>query len=300
MPNYISHAVMAEKVRFSSPVYLNNSMVRSYALGQDLMAFYKDGLNLTHTTNSKAFFFNLINYIKSNKLEDDPQIMSYLYGHIMHYALDTIVHPYIYYMTNDIPDKGPVGFHMASEEFLGYYLLQEYLGLNRTDIKRVFFTNFQWEASEELPEMIDYVYKKTYGCIDAFKAQRKTGNMIKLLDFGSHYMQKDNGRKYLTLINFYNYLSFAKMEENDLTNESHETWFNPITGKSSTKSIVDLVNESIEYAKFLIESVQAVIYGGKSIETLNTVFDNKSYDTGLDCAIGKPFIRSRAKDFEII
>ncbi len=297
MPNYVSHAVMAEKTDFISPIELDKSLIRSYAIGQDLMKFSKDGLNPGHNTNSQAFFLNLVNYIVLNRLQDSPQIMSYLYGHIMHYALDKIMHPYIYYMTNDIPDKGVIDFHMASEEYLGYYLLQKKLGIRRKDITRAFFTDFQWSSSLEL--MIDYIYKKVYGTPDAFKAQRKTGNMIKTLDFATHFMQSDNGKKYLELICFYKYLEMAQMSESDLTNEDHKIWFNPITGKSATKSILDLVDDAIEFAKELIESVQVVIYGGKSLDTLKSVFDNSSYDTGLDCSIGKPFKRSRIKDYEI-
>ena len=60
---------------------------------------------MMHTTKTREFFISTINYIHNNNLKDNSIIMSYLYGQICHFVLDSTVHPYIIYNTGMYDEK---------------------------------------------------------------------------------------------------------------------------------------------------------------------------------------------------
>lgn len=300
MPNYISHAIMAEKTTFDSKIELDKNVLRAYSIAPDLMISYKNGVNITHNQKTQSFFLSLISDIKNNKLYNDQYIMSYLYGQILHYALDTTVHPYVYYMTNDIPKLGLVNFHMAFEEYLGYYLLNQKLNTSRENLRKDFYTDFKWQESIKLQKTIDKVYSLVYSIEDASKYQIKTGKLLKTLDIATRVFQKNNGEVYLKIIGLDKYLEFANLNQEDLTNENHEVWYNPITNQQADDSLLELFDQAIVRANEIIEEVNKVIYNDERNLNLIYIFDNKSYDTGLDCRIGKPYIRSRMKDSTLL
>lgn len=296
MPNYTSHAVMAEKIEIKAKIPLKKELIRSYSIGPDLMITYKNALERTHNENTQVFFLNLVDTIKKNHLEKNPNIISYLYGQILHYALDTTVHPYVYYITNDVPKIGFFEFHTVLEEYLGIYLCQTQLHIERKNVKSSFYTNFEWEQDTKLKPYINQVYEKTYHIKNAIFAQKLTEQIIKLIDKSTYFMQGNNGETYLQFLGLYKYLQKIKMQKNDLANENHETWYNPITKEKSNKSVNDLVNQAICFGQELIEYVNKVLYEDEQLSSLEQIFTNLSYDTGLDCNIGKPWVRSKIKD----
>ena len=83
------------------------------------------------------------------------------------------------------------------------------------------------------------------------------------------------------------------MDLSDLTNEEKNTWKNPISMRKSNCSVSELFDIAVALSQETIEKVNQVIYKDKSISTLDTVFQDQSYDTGLICNIGKPFCKSR-------
>lgn len=295
MPNYISHTIMAEKTEIVSPININKNLLRPFSIGQDLMGTCRNGVNITHNQNTKQFFINLISIIKENNFCEDVYIMHYLYGHILHYALDKIAHPYIYYITNDVPKIGFLDFHTVCEEYIGYYLLNREMHMQRSELKSSFYTDFK--CSKELKNFIDIVYEKTYGFKNAAFIQQQTIQIGKIIDRTKLFQNKD---KYLSIISLDKYLNLTKLTEETLVNEDHDIWYNPINLKPSHLSFLNLFENAINFAQEIIKEVNKVVYENESIMILETIFDNSSYDTGLNCSIGKPWIRSRIKDQRLI
>lgn len=101
MANYTSHAIMSEKLynnlksKNMLKVNIDINHLKLFSLGQDLTFVGRETFLDTHLNNSRKFFIDTIKYIRDNHLENDPLIMSYLYGHIAHYALDITIHPLI-------------------------------------------------------------------------------------------------------------------------------------------------------------------------------------------------------------
>ena len=96
MPSYVSHTIMAREVYKElkeSNVDLN--YITTFSLGGDLTKFSKCRYECHRLEKRKEFFDNLVTYIKDNKLEKNPKVIGFLYGHICHYAFDDIVHPLV-------------------------------------------------------------------------------------------------------------------------------------------------------------------------------------------------------------
>ena len=53
-----------------------------------------------------------------------------------------------------------------------------------------------------------------------------------------------------------------------------------------TSFFIELYNQSIEITTNAISEVNRYLYDGNSQDTLNKVFTDLSYDTGVDCSLG--------------
>ncbi|HBV46955.1 MAG TPA: hypothetical protein DEF08_09630 [Eubacterium sp.] len=112
MAGTITHAYFAIDVYNKFDENLHNRFknykenLKTYAQGPDIL-FFSTNLfnhkkvnkigNYVHKHNTKNLFINMVSYIKNNHFENNDELISFLYGYIMHYALDTKVHPYVIY-----------------------------------------------------------------------------------------------------------------------------------------------------------------------------------------------------------
>ena len=160
MPSFVSHIELSKDV--SDKLCFDNVLTRyasTYSLGGDLCRFSKCR-RLSHRKKKEEFIFNMINYIKENKLTDNKEVMGILYGHISHYIMDDTMHPLVRLIDKE---SSPVRMksHTLIEGMIDSYIVKykynkeidEYLnkgmlivGINRDSYK-----------------MINKVYAKTYG-----------------------------------------------------------------------------------------------------------------------------------------
>jgi len=120
-----------------------------------------------HTHKTQEYILNIINYIKKNKLNNNNEVLCYLYGTINHYISDSTLHPYINYRTGRYfkerheATKKYIGIHTNTEIELDAY----YYNLNTKksfkkykiykDIPILKFNN-------QLTNTINYAFKETY------------------------------------------------------------------------------------------------------------------------------------------
>ena len=163
MAGTLTHAVFAEDIynkfnkekRNKFENYLEN--LKTYAQGHDILYFYfplnlKNGKHIRsqarifHKKNTKAFFINMINYVKENKLENNLEIMSFVYGYICHYSLDHISHPYVTYKGGIFKSKNKETYkynskHSEIETYIDCYMM------NLKDKPKKFYRyclNYDW------------------------------------------------------------------------------------------------------------------------------------------------------------
>lgn len=292
MPAYISHAIFGEDVYykisedsllFRTPVRLEE--VKTYSLGADLARFAKN-IN-PHNQNTQAFFLNMIKYIKEHNLMDIPEVMSLLYGHIAHYFLDINMHPFIFYLEKGCEQIGTISNHNLVEGYLSSYMADKILSKDIMDVKASYFNQADIKFGLN-NTLLNEVYSKTYGEPKIFSSYRNVLLVLTALEniIKSPLVTK---KMLIKISGFQEFLERNNLTLSELTNETNETYLNPITGEKNKANVLELYARSLEMTLDALLKVNGYLYGNLSLSSLESVFTNLSYDTGVSCDLGKKF-----------
>lgn len=299
MPSYISHAIMGEQLYdickeeslFMLPI--SKQELRGYSLGVDLSYFSTTVTKNPHDYNTKMFFITMIQYIKENKLIENSNVMALLYGHISHYFLDANTHPYIYYLEYGCKRVGVISNHDLIEGYLSSYLSQAILNKDIMDITPEYFNKINLSLPE-ISELLNSVYGKIYGDYHMIKSYRKIIELFTTIEIFIKRTFKSK-KLLLKISNFESFLKTNELSSSDLTNDKHQIYTNPITGEIHSESFMDMYNHSIQTTVEAIHEVNRYLYNGKSIDVLDTVFTDLSYDTGVPCSLGTKMTHVRKR-----
>ena len=251
-----------------------------------------------HQNKTSDFFINLINYIKYNNLENNPEIMAFLYGFLSHYILDSFFHPYVIYKSGQFNKNNKdtykyLGKHHLMETYLDkeFIKLRENINPNKYKIHKLLNTN---HFSKELNDLIDITFKETYNVNNMSKFYYKSINDMRFLYKHLRYDPKGIKvffYKIISPITNYKiptnikYISYHYHEKNlnHYLNLEKKKWNYP-THKSikSNDSVRDLYLKALEKCINLIKEINNYLYKHKKVN-LNKLIDNLSYQTGVDC-----------------
>ena len=267
--------------------------------GKDVRRFHR----YFHENKTGEYLKSLVEYIKEYNLVDNPEVMSFLYGAISHYELDSTVHPYVIYKTGwldkDNPDTYKYnGVHNFMEAFLDNDMIRRRTNSNPYTFSVSDFTFDIEPFTEGLANMLDDVFKKVY---DVNYMSEYYYVCLKQMEKCLQRFRRDpNGIKR----NFYKFIdSFTSKkafrfepvsyyypldDRHNFLNSNHDVWYNPTDPSiKSNKSFVELYLEALDESDKMIKDVNRYL-AGKRVN-LDKVFGNKSYTTGLDCDIPKDF-----------
>ena len=277
MPALGTHVIQAKKCfeEIHSEVEIDRDFLGASAISHDTMALLPGGYFRcfveAHETKTDAYFLALIQHIKNEGLREDANAMAFLYGQVMHYALDTKTHPLIYYMTECHPAKffvSALGAHTLFEAW--YDVCREEEEKSREGeafnpkypfVKKV--------GDGGIDPMIDAVYKAVYGLENAAKGYK---NGIKTWEI---YQARLRGLM----------LKHAKKYHSDfegMLNSGGVHFLHPVTNVPLNTTFDEAYKNSISLACELIEAVNGNIYGGASNEDMLQAAFGNSYDTGED------------------
>lgn len=312
MAGTVTHGYFAIDIYNSLKQDIRNNLkdykesLKTYNLGHDIY-FYSLNIHnrkiknigkYMHKHNTKDFFINTIKYIKDNHLENNYEIISYLYGYIGHYALDSTVHPYITYKAGYFNKKKKESYkynakHAEFENYIDAYYINKHENMIPNKFKVHKFC-FNTKVSDELKKMIDYTMYKTYGFTnmgDAFK--RGLINMkvsYKLFRYDPFKIKKS---VYKTIDLFttkkttklYPGTYSFNLNNNDYyLNLNHKKWNHPrYKNETYTYSFLDLYNNALKMALDIIDGVNKVLYENAPMKILNELFLDISYSSGKKC-----------------
>lgn len=302
MPAYMSHVIMGkslyDKVKEDEKLFklpIEENKFKILALGQDLSGFSNIVCRYdSHNQNSQAFFMNLINYIKENKLYENPSVMSFLYGHISHYFFDSIAHPFVYYIEKSCKPVNHISSHSMVEGFIDNYYAKQILNIDYMDLKPKFIGDLDL-SDEKLKEMMKNIYLKTYNGRFAVLSYKIVYEIFK----NTEKAIKDNPtvtkEKLINYSKFLKFLETNKLSISEIINDSNLIWTNPVSNEKHNESLLDLYNDALIKTIEAIDLVNKCIYDGKDISILYNLFTDLSYDTGAQCALGKQmnYVRKR-------
>lgn len=147
MPSFFTHQVIAEEVLKAIPndLYTKIEYYDCYyagAQGADPFFIYrpfkKKGYNLGKTMHRKKVFEFFSAAYDNLNATDNPRGRAYLYGYITHYAVDTIFHPYVYWLEKELVRALPKSrkkdkVHFRIERDIDVFIYEEYRHANLKD-----------------------------------------------------------------------------------------------------------------------------------------------------------------------
>lgn len=280
--------------------------LKVFSLGNDVLYYYKKKDKKMkafsiYTKNNKVYDFlsTLINYIKYNNHQYNPQVISYLYSVLSHYVLDTTINPFIIYKTGifNKDDSETFKYNMLGEELnvsFDNYLTTIKFGTNPYKFKMYDYCFNVDNFNKELIEVIDFTYKEVFN-IDNFHSYYFTS----IKDSKEFYKKRRYDPKGIKKKKYHLYdlvhseskirkvpLSYHTRIDNrdDFFNLYHNTWFNPCEKRiKSNESILELYTKALDKCSKMIQEVNQFLYYDKKIN-LKKVIGNLSYETGRDCS----------------
>lgn len=279
MPSYKSHSTHGGIIlpEIDKKIEIRQDDFKAFCMGPDaLIATNSTIFNLQHKYNTSAFFITLINTIKENKLYDNSEAMSFLYGQLAHFALDIVTHPLIYYMTEGLPKEHLLNPHALLENYIDDYLNSKYQLNVETCYHKMMISDLR------TLQIINEVYKKVYNA--RFLGPEYSGGIILTRLYDTCLRRTrifDPLAKAVNLgdIHYHN-------EASPYLNLEQDTWYNPETGEKSTASFDDLFEKACAVALELIHEVNEYIYCDRLLKN-RLILDDISYNTGLPCNRGQ-------------
>ncbi|MDD6878769.1 MAG: zinc dependent phospholipase C family protein [bacterium] len=313
MPSTVTHSYFSmdvyEKLPLNRKIFLKDQKqnLKIFSQSMDPLNFYitlnfkkskkvRSFANYFHSHKTNEFFINTINYIKYNYYKDNPQILAFLYGTIMHYVLDSTMHPYICYKTGHFEKKDKNTYKYNNKHHFFETAIDQYMIMLREKTKPRYYKHYrEIILSEkmccELSEVIDFTFKETFN-IKNFSNEYNLS--IKRMKLAFKVLRYD---KYGLKSKFYNiidtitpkstfklgFLSYGNIFFNkDFLNLNNKSWYNPTSKKiKSNKSFNTLYIEALNNCLSIIKQVDSYIYDNKDVD-LNSIFKNKSYSTGIE------------------
>ncbi len=313
MPSTITHAYFALDVVKTLPFYTReflygeDNYLKIFGQSMDVLFFYnitnlKKGKRIRqfghyfHEHNSQDFFINIINYIKYNSYQNNPSIMSLLYGLICHYVLDTTIHPYVLYKTGIFDKNDPTTYiyaqcHEHMETFIDNYLLLQREKQIPYHIKPHQFALPSITFTDEIKEVLNYAFKETF---DINNMSRFYEKALQQMRFFYRYFRYDRfgiKKKGYQFIDHFTKPGSYRLEvlsyhikpttdKWDYLNTNRHKWNHPLNiNETYDLSFRELYIISIKKANKLITEVNKYIYDDQKI-SLKRLFPNLSYVTG--------------------
>lgn len=322
MPNIITHKIFAEEVyKKTNKKDIKDLIEKHFQIyyigsnGPDFLFFYhalpweaykshylnEIGSRL-HTEGINAFYESAVNSVQKEK---DPYTkeneLAYLMGHLCHWSLDMMTHPYIFHRTGNC--KGlSAGLHHRFESVMDALMLRKYHDVDIEDYRSYEICAFDEEMLKAIARIyvpaVQHAFATDIKVYDLREALTSWGNIQKLLYDPKHTkvkllkgIEKVIQKPWLISGN----VVPKRIEETfDILNEKKTTWLHPCDDtRSSNESFQELFQRAVSQAVQLLEKVYGCVEYGADVNGLLQLLDDRAYDSGMK---GNP----EMKHFQII
>lgn len=310
MPNIITHTIFAQEVAqkekdrdIAALMERGEHLYVIGANGPDFLFFshakpweaYKSHkLNhlgsAMHAEGINAFYAEAVRCVHRQTHTDVRKDMcAYLFGHLCHWALDMVTHPYIFYRTGDCKGKS-AGYHHRMESTIDAIMLRRMRDEDITQWRSYELCTFDEDMLKAIARIYVPCAKAVYG-VDV-----KVHELRETLE-SWHDVQKllydPSGRRY-RLLQGAEKLIGAKWRISgnvvpacadpryDVMNDERRFWVHPCDDQIvSNATFMDLFTEAQDVAVQVIEAAWRCIDEGADICTLTDILNDRAYDTGM-------------------
>lgn len=275
---------------------------KAYLLGSngpDILFYYKvfpwedqtlnkhvaDFGQAVHTEHINDFFNYALKFIQNTRDEERKQILiSYIAGHFMHWSLDSIAHPFVFYRSGEIANDTKY-WHYRYESMIDSLMVTYYKRRKLSDLKATRFV----DVNEQERRVIASFYTEALGDVfdihtEAAVIDSAISSFKKILKFlyDPHNLVtpliKTMEKK--TPWAFSSHVVNSQIDATyDVLNLKKETWSNPTDlADTSTQSFIDLYLDSIDLGLELIDAFNDALLDKR--DSFDDLLENRQYDTG--------------------
>jgi len=309
MPSIITHTLMAEKVLRSLPdaelkTLINNNK-QAFLLGvngPDFLYFYdampwndqKMRSNFTYLANEihsghiNDFYQKAINVIKNQRDQMLKDVMiSYLAGHLCHWALDCTAHPFIFYRTNGTTEETKY-WHYRYEAMIDTYMMNYFKAEELVTYPPANLLEHDDLAIEAITKIYAMPVKEIWDFDlnekNVNKAFKDFHNILMLVYdpigiwFNIIQTIEIIQKKKWSLTG--HFLMLKLDDTKDILNLTKQKWSNPCDcSEVHHDSFIELFDDAIELGVKTLVSFDKVMQKDRATALLNLI-NNRSYDTG--------------------
>lgn len=311
MPNVLTHRVFAE-CNLEALVSSNlKSAIEKYpkayilgSSGPDFFFYYnvwpwldqKEAQRISklgsivHNQKINAFYNHALYLINQQKDKEVKQAMiAYLAGHLCHWSLDSVAHPYIFYRSG-APLKANQYWHYRFESMIDTMILDHVGHLKLKDYHPASIIESDAQTVQAVSQIYVPVMKEVYGVqINQNEIKKAVNDFSKV----SRVLFDPNGWKFPLVSTleqwtgkkwiFSSHMVQAKPNYAfDVLNLKHKIWVHPSHQEfTSDKSFIDLFNEGLVRAKNACLCLEEALDEGYRSEALLSLIADQDYETGM-------------------
>lgn len=304
MPASYTHHVFTQDIFKSLDNTIKEKIEKSldlfYLFGKsfDILFFVDIKMgNYAHKNNVNLYFKNIIQCIINNNLENNSEVLAYLYGSICHYVLDSVCHPYVFYKTGNynFHDKNTYKYR-GEHSYLEYmvdaiiYQTRNNKPIYKAKLATDIFSSVKF--SKELQNALNYTYYNTFKVSNyskkVYRGYKNYRNCLK------YFMCSRWGIK-KRLYNFIDCIRICNIElapkcyyikklDMRVLNLEHKEWCYPVAKKELYHySFYDLYDIALIRAKKMIIMIDDfLLKKEQNLDVLLKEIGNLSYITGVD------------------
>lgn len=320
MPNFVTHGLMAldvyNQIEASTVKSAIKKFPEAYLLGSngpDILFYYQalpwqdqklnkkvaDYGHVVHSSQINEFYNEAVSFIGSIQDGHRQEILiSYLAGHLQHWALDSLAHPFVFYRSGSLQGQRPYD-HYRYESMIDSLMITFVKRKRLSDLRVKRFVDVN---AEQRRIIASFYQRMLYVIFDIQEDTKVIEEAIKTFRITLNYVYDPNNISF-HIISAYekakhspwkysSHVVSSKIESKyDVLNLKHETWSNPTDlTQTSTQSFVDLYNQSIDLG---IQSIEKL---SEALETKGETFDSllqgRCYDTGRAEGVEMKFFES--------
>lgn len=258
-----------------------------------------------HTEKTGDFLVSTLCQIKKYDVSSKEfnEGMSFISGFICHYILDSMAHPYIFYLGGRYVEELPetrkyMGLHKKIELAIDTILCEEKFSMKSSDFKvhKLILKNIQ--LPESLISMFDETLFLNYGISNGGQIFKDSYEDIRTY-YKLTYDKFGAKKAFATLTSpliprsispFTGSFSYFNCinPDFDYMNRNKRVWLHPVTGNVYTFSFYDILRNANKKSTTLLQAAYDFATSNISSEDFRTLLPNISYLTGLPSEDTRP------------
>lgn len=248
--------------------------------------------SLVHEKHINSFYGKALSFIKQVQDPHRKDILtSYLAGHMMHWSLDSIAHPFVFYRSGEIAGISKY-WHYRYESMIDALMVTYYKRKQLSDLKAKRFVDVSDVERRHIASFYSEMLSQVFDVIvSAEVIDSAIVSFKRLLNFlyDPHNLVTPLLKGVEAVIGdpwaFSSHSVNPRIDaEFDVLNLKKDKWFNPTNLEMvSDESFIELYEASVDLGNILISALEEGLDGKR--DNFDEILEDRQYDTGVTSGI---------------